>query len=93
MNYDRNNHLSDDEISEVAGGASKDYVEMNGTVIELLPNAVFRVQLENGEVVRAQLSGKMRMNFVRLIVGDQVTVEVKPDSDSLGRVTYRFKRP
>jgi len=64
---------------------------VEGTVIEALPNASFRVELENKHVVLAHVSGKMRMNFIRILPGDRVTVELSPYDLNRGRITYRFK--
>jgi translation initiation factor IF-1 len=71
--------------------AKEDSIEITGTVIEPLPNAMFRVQLENGLKVLAHISGKMRMNFIRILPGDKVTVELSPYDLTRGRITYRFK--
>ena len=70
---------------------SKDVIEVEGTVIEPLPNAMFQVELENGHKVLAHVSGKIRMNFIKIIPGDRVTVELSPYDLSRGRITYRFK--
>ncbi|KWX08026.1 translation initiation factor IF-1 [Hydrogenibacillus schlegelii] len=64
---------------------------MQGTVIEPLPNAMFRVKLENGHVILAHVSGKIRMNFIRILPGDRVTVELSPYDLTRGRITYRYK--
>ena len=64
---------------------------MEGTVVEPLPNAMFRVELENGHKVLAHVSGKMRMNFIRILPGDKVKVELSPYDLTRGRITYRFK--
>lgn len=69
--------------------AKQDVIELEGTVIEPLPNAMFRVELENGHVVLAHISGKMRMHFIRILPGDKVTVELSPYDLSRGRITYR----
>lgn len=66
-------------------------ITVEGVVIEALPNATFRVELENKHVVLAHVSGKMRMNFIRILPGDRVTVEISPYDLSRGRITYRFK--
>lgn len=66
-------------------------IEVEGTVIEPLPNAMFRVELANGHKVLAHVSGKMRMNFIKILPGDKVTVELSPYDLSRGRITYRFK--
>ena len=71
---------------------SKQYViEVEGKVLEALPNAMFQVELENGHDVLAQVSGKIRMNFIRILQGDKVTVELTPYDLTRGRITYRFK--
>jgi len=69
----------------------EDVIEAQGTVAETLPNAMFRVQLENGHTILAHISGKMRMNFIRILPGDKVTVELSPYDLTRGRITYRFK--
>jgi translation initiation factor IF-1 len=69
----------------------KDAIEVEGTVIEPLPNAMFRVQLENGHKVLAHISGKMRMHYIRILPGDKVQVELTPYDLSRGRITYRYK--
>jgi len=69
----------------------EDVIEMQGTVIEPLPNAMFRVELDNGHKVLAHVSGKIRMNFIRILPGDRVTVELSPYDLSRGRIVYRFK--
>lgn len=71
--------------------AKEDAIEIIGTVIEPLPNAMFRVELENGLKVLAHISGKMRMNFIRILPGDKVTVELSPYDLTRGRITYRYK--
>lgn len=71
--------------------AKKDVIEVEGTVIEPLPNAMFRVELDNKHVVLAHISGKMRMHFIRIIPGDRVTVELSPYDLSRGRIVYRKK--
>ena len=69
-----------------------DVIEVEGKVIEKLPNAMFRVKLENGEhIVLATISGKMRMNFIRILPGDKVTIELTPYDLEHGRITYRYK--
>jgi len=69
----------------------EDAVEVEGTVIEPLPNAMFRVELENGHKVLAHVSGKMRMNYIRILPGDRVKVELSPYDLTRGRITYRIK--
>lgn len=71
--------------------AKEDSIEVEGTVLETLPNAMFRVKLENGQVVLAYVSGKMRMHFIKILPGDRVTVELSPYDLTKGRITYRFK--
>ena len=66
-------------------------IEVEGTVLETLPNAMFRVELENGHKVLAHISGKMRMHYIKILPGDRVTVELSPYDLSRGRVTYRSK--
>ena len=68
---------------------AKDIIRMEGKVTEALPNAVFRVELENGHKVLAHVSGRMRMHFIRILPGDQVTVELSPYDLSRGRIVYR----
>ncbi|MDH3560987.1 MAG: translation initiation factor IF-1 [Gammaproteobacteria bacterium] len=71
--------------------AKEDQIEMEGTVIETLPNTMFRVELENGHVVIAHISGKMRKHYIRILRGDKVTVELTPYDLSKGRITYRAR--
>jgi translation initiation factor IF-1 len=66
-------------------------IEVEGKVIEPLPNAMFRVELENGHKVLAHISGKMRMHYIRILPGDKVTVELSPYDLTRGRIIYRFK--
>ena len=68
-----------------------DVIEVEGKVLEALPNAMFQVELENGHVVLAHVSGKIRMNFIRILPGDKVTIELTPYDLTRGRITYRFK--
>jgi len=68
-----------------------DAIEMDGTVLEALPNAMFRVELDNGHKLLAHISGKMRMHYIRILPGDKVVVELSPYDLSRGRITYRFK--
>jgi len=68
-----------------------DAIEVTGTVVEALPNAMFKVELENGHEVLAHVSGKMRRHFIRILRGDRVTVELSPYDLSRGRITYRSK--
>ena len=71
--------------------AKEDVIEVEGTVTEALPNTQFRVELENGHNVLAHISGKMRMNYIRIAPGDKVQVELTPYDLSRGRITYRYK--
>jgi translation initiation factor IF-1 len=66
-------------------------IEVQGTIVETLPNAMFRVELENGQIILAYISGKMRMHFIKILPGDKVTVELSPYDLTKGRITYRFK--
>jgi translation initiation factor IF-1 len=68
-----------------------DVIQMEGTVIETLPNTVFRVQLENGHTVTAHISGKMRKHYIRILTGDKVTVELTPYDLTKGRIVYRAR--
>ncbi len=69
--------------------AKEDHIEMEGTVVETLPNTMFRVELENGHVVTAHISGRMRKHYIRILTGDKVKVELTPYDLSKGRITYR----
>ena len=69
----------------------EDVIEVQGTVTETLPNAMFRVQVESGHKILAHISGKMRMHFIRILPGDRVTVQLSPYDLKRGRITYRFK--
>ena len=71
--------------------SKQDVIEVEGTILESLPNAMFQVKLENGHVFLAHISGKIRMNFIKILPGDRVTVELTPYDLSRGRITYRFK--
>ncbi|MCR4443131.1 MAG: translation initiation factor IF-1 [Peptococcaceae bacterium] len=71
--------------------SKQDVIEVEGTVLEPLPNAMFRVELANGHKVLAHVSGKIRMNFIRILPGDRVTVELSPYDLTRGRITYRYK--
>ena len=68
-----------------------DVIEVEGTVVEKLPNAFFKVELENGHQILATVSGKIRKNYIRILAGDRVTVEMSPYDLTRGRITYRFK--
>ncbi|MBT8040565.1 MAG: translation initiation factor IF-1 [Xanthomonadales bacterium] len=71
--------------------AKEDVIEMDGIVMETLPNTMFRVELENGHVVTAHISGRMRKHYIRILTGDKVKVELTPYDLSKGRITYRTK--
>jgi translation initiation factor IF-1 len=71
--------------------AKEDVIEMQGTVLDTLPNPMFRVELENGHVVVAHISGKMRKNYIRILTGDKVTVEMTPYDLSKGRIVFRAR--
>ena len=71
--------------------AKKETIEVEGTVVEPLPNAMFRVELPNGHLVLAHASGKMRMHFIKIVRGDRVLVELSPYDLGRGRITYRFR--
>ena len=71
--------------------SKQDDIEVEGTVLESLPNAMFRVKLENDHEILAHISGKIRMNFIKILPGDKVTVELTPYDLNRGRITYRFK--
>ena len=70
---------------------SKDVIELEGTILESMPNAMFRVELENGHEILAHISGKIRKNFIRILPGDKVRVEMTPYDLSRGRITFRLK--
>ncbi len=69
--------------------AKENYLEMSGEVIDTLPNTVFRVKLSNGHIITAHISGKIRKNYIRILTGDAVTVELTPYDPTKGRITYR----
>jgi translation initiation factor IF-1 len=71
--------------------AKEDNIEMEGTVLETLPNTMFRVELENGHVVTAHISGRMRKNYIRILTGDKVTVQLTPYDLTKGRIVYRAR--
>ncbi len=66
-------------------------IEQDGTILEALSNAMFRVELENGHVITAHISGKMRMHYIKILTGDKVKIEMSPYDLSKGRITYRYK--
>ncbi len=71
--------------------AKEESIEMEGTIIETLPNTTFKVELENGHVVTAHISGKMRKHYIRILTGDKVTVQLTPYDLTKGRITYRAR--
>ena len=71
--------------------AKQDVIEIKATVLDALPNAMFSVRLENGAVIQAHISGKIRMNYIRILPGDRVTVEISPYDLTRGRITFRYK--
>ena len=71
--------------------AKEDHIEMEGVVVDTLPNTMFRVELENGHVVTAHISGRMRKNYIRILTGDKVKVELTPYDLSKGRIVYRSR--
>ncbi|MGD9139983.1 MAG: translation initiation factor IF-1 [bacterium] len=71
--------------------SKEESIQVEGTVVESLPNAMFRVELENGHIVLAHISGKMRMHFIKILAGDKVSVELSPYDLSRGRIVYRYK--
>ncbi len=71
--------------------SKEDHIEMNGVVLETLPNTTFRVKLENGHVVVAHISGRMRKHYIRILTGDKVTVQLTPYDLTKGRITFRDK--
>ncbi|MBU0491688.1 MAG: translation initiation factor IF-1 [Chloroflexi bacterium] len=72
--------------------AKEKAIEVEGTVTEALPDAMFRVELDNGHLVLAHLSGRMRKNYIRVLLGDRVTIELSPYDLMRGRITYRYKK-
>ena len=71
--------------------AKSDVIEVDGKIIEALPNATFRVELENGHIILCHIAGKMRMHFIKILPGDKVTLELSPYDLSRGRIVYRYK--
>ena len=71
--------------------SKQDVIEVEGTILEALPNAMFQAQLVNGHTILAHISGKIRMNFIKILPGDKVTVELTPYDLNRGRITYRYK--
>jgi translation initiation factor IF-1 len=77
----------------VAGKAKEGMIEVEGRVIECLPDATFRVEMENGHIILAHLSGRMRQHYIRVLLGDWVKAELSPYDLSRGRITFRYKKP
>ncbi|MBN1633905.1 MAG: translation initiation factor IF-1 [Ignavibacteria bacterium] len=71
--------------------AKQDTIKVDGIITEILPNTTFKVKLENGHIITAHISGKMRMNYIKILQGDKVTVELSPYDLTKGRITYRYK--
>ncbi len=71
--------------------AKEDMIELEGTVVEAMPNAMFKVEIQGGHVILAHISGKLRMNYIRILPGDKVTVEMSPYDLTRGRITWRSK--
>ncbi|MDR3258022.1 MAG: translation initiation factor IF-1 [Fusobacteriaceae bacterium] len=71
--------------------SKKDVIELEGTILEALPNAMFKIELENGHAILGHISGKMRMNYIKILPGDVVTVQISPYDLSRGRIVYRKK--
>ena len=87
--------MNENELEQVTAGSSESLnnrIEIEGIVTEQLPNAMFTVQLDNGQVIKAHLSGRLRMNYIRVVCGDRVTVEMDPNNNSIARIIYRFKQ-
>jgi translation initiation factor IF-1 len=89
--YRRSARKKKAERTENIGSTKEEAIEVEGTVVEPLPNAFFRVELANGHRVLARVSGKIRMNFIRILPGDRVLVELSPYDLTQGRITYRYK--
>ncbi len=85
--------LQNSHIQKVEGNnlSKEDVIEVEGTVLEALPNAMFQVELQNGHKILAHVSGKLRMNYIRIVPGDKVTIEMSPYDLSKGRITWRAK--
>ena len=82
---------ADQTTTEESKPTRENIIEVNGTVIEALPNTQFKVVLDNGHVILAHISGKMRMHFIRILSGDKVKVQLSPYDLTRGRITYRYK--
>jgi translation initiation factor IF-1 len=88
LRHDLRFYLSRGNASRMS---KEDHIEMSGTVIDTLPNTMFRVKLENGHIITAHISGRMRKNYIRILTGDKVNVELTPYDLSKGRITFREK--
>lgn len=88
---DRNKKKQQAKDVPATGSGKEECIQLEGKVVEALPNAMFRVELDNGHIVLAHISGKMRMHFIRILPGDKVTVEMSPYDLKRGRITYRYK--
>ena len=88
---DYNDILSCLMIAEIEENMAKDVIEIEGKILESMPNAMFRVELENGHEILAHISGKIRKNFIRILPGDRVKVEMTPYDLTKGRITFRLK--
>ena len=86
-----NKHLQDSDLRKALSASKSDVIELEGKVVEALPNAMFKVELPNGHIVTAVISGKMRMNFIRIYPGDKVKIELSPYDLNRGRITWRSK--
>lgn len=87
--------MNENELEQVTAGSSEspnNRIEIEGIVTEQLPNAMFTVQLDNGQIIKAYLSGRLRMNYIRVLCGDRVTVEMDPNNNSRARIIYRVKQ-
>ena len=82
--------MAKDDVIEGTTLAKDDVIEVEGKVVDTLPNAMFKVELENGATILAHVSGKIRMHYIRILPGDRVTVELSPYDLTKGRITYRF---
>jgi len=78
-------------LAEIEENMAKDVIEIEGKILESMPNAMFRVELENGHEILAHISGKIRKNFIRILPGDRVKVEMTPYDLTKGRITFRLK--
>ena len=78
-------------LAEIEENMAKDVIEIEGKILESMPNAMFRVELENGQEILAHISGKIRKNFIRILPGDRVKVEMTPYDLTKGRITFRLK--